>query len=193
MAQKLKVQDGFIVYENVDPAGEIQLTLKGSSNSDGIISTDIGFDLILNPGTSLIFAPEGDSIQFLGKVTTNIEMADGRTIKVPRIPIDDPDVVNKLYVDITVNNNVTADNNNPSLLSHINVIKVIGAGVPGVSLIPRRLGTRVTIINRTAQSVDIHPFSGATINGLSVIALPTLKSVDIVITSETEWYTITGA
>src|ERR1035437_1727564 len=73
MAQKIKVQDGYIVYEASDPAYDVNFNIKGqlvvdknivvgdSSNLSGTITTSSGQNLTLTTGTggNLILQPTG--------------------------------------------------------------------------------------------------------------------------------------
>lgn len=82
MAQRIKLQDGNIIYEACDTAGSVnfgiagtfsvteQITVGDNMLAGGIITTALGYDLILSPGANLVLSPT-ESVEITTTVTTN--------------------------------------------------------------------------------------------------------------------------
>lgn len=95
---------------------------------------------------------------------------------------------------VSTSNTVTAGTNaqgQGSLTSDYNIITTAASNPSGVTLPTATQGRKVIIVNKGANTVNVYPATGATIDGLaanSFIALPVNSVLEFNASSTTQWY-----
>lgn len=199
---------GRVLYDNAGILGELATTGTGSiilSNSPTITSPTLITPALGTPASGVATNLTGTASGLTaGSVTTNANLTGpitstgnattitsqtgtGSTFVVQTAPALISPTVNTAP---TVTAGTNAQGQGP-LTNDYNVITTAAASPSGSTLPTATVGRTVTIVNKGANTVNVFPASGGTIDGLSAnasIALPAANVMVFRASSTTQWY-----